>query len=157
MIIVMKHQAAPEELQEVINWIEGQGYRTHLSQGEERTIIGVIGDERPLDANQIERLSGVEKTVAILEPYKLASREMQEKGTLVPLNGLKVGGDQVAVIVTARLLAALYQGENQSSQQHRGIAKPAAILRKKPALLVSHGADRHRCQSGRNHSETPPC
>lgn len=98
MIIVMEREATQEQLKGVIGWVEGQGYRTHVSQGEERTIVGVIGNERPLDSDQVQRLEGVERTVSILAPYKLASLEMQTAPTLVPLNGLQVGSERIAVI-----------------------------------------------------------
>jgi 3-deoxy-7-phosphoheptulonate synthase len=98
MIIILSRDAGQKELEGVVNWVEGQGYRTHISQGEERTIVGVIGNERPLDADQVQRLDGVERAVAILAPYKLASLEMQSEPTLVPLNGLKVGTERIAII-----------------------------------------------------------
>jgi 3-deoxy-7-phosphoheptulonate synthase len=98
MIIILSRDAGQKELDGVVNWVEGQGYRTHISQGEERTIVGVIGNERPLDGDQVQRLDGVERAVAILAPYKLASLEMQATPTLVPLNGMKVGTDRIAII-----------------------------------------------------------
>ncbi len=98
MIIVMRSDATKEQLGSVIKWIEAQGMRAHLSEGEERTIVGVIGNDRPIDASQVERFDGVERAVPILAPYKLASLDMQPYPTLVPLNGLKVGGKQVALI-----------------------------------------------------------
>jgi 3-deoxy-7-phosphoheptulonate synthase len=98
MIIILSRDAGQKELEGVVNWVEGQGYRTHISQGEERTIVGVIGNERPLDGDQVQRLDGVERAVAILAPYKLASLEMQATPTLVPLNGMKVGTDRIAII-----------------------------------------------------------
>ena len=49
MIIVMSNQATIEQRQAVIEWVEGKGYQTHISAGEEKTIIGVIGNERPID------------------------------------------------------------------------------------------------------------
>jgi 3-deoxy-7-phosphoheptulonate synthase len=98
MIIILSRDAGQKELDGVVNWVEGQGYRTHISQGEERTIVGVIGNERPLDGDQVQRLDGVERAVAILAPYKLASLEMQATPTLVPLNGMKVGTEHIAII-----------------------------------------------------------
>lgn len=98
MIIVMKQNATPEQLKYIVGWVEDQGYGTHVSQGEERTIVGVIGDERPLDPTQVERLDGVERTVTILAPYKLASLDMQPEPTHVPLNGMSVGDNRVALI-----------------------------------------------------------
>jgi len=49
MIIIMKMGASPQEIDSLVQRVEGLGFQTHLSQGEERTIIGVIGDERPVD------------------------------------------------------------------------------------------------------------
>ena len=98
MIIVMKDHASAEQIAGVVSQVEAHGFKVHLSQGEERTIIGVIGDERPVDGRAFEALDGVERTVPILKPYKLASREMHPADTLVPLDGLKVGGPRLALI-----------------------------------------------------------
>ncbi|MCK4473070.1 MAG: 3-deoxy-7-phosphoheptulonate synthase [Anaerolineae bacterium] len=78
--------------------IEQLGCRTHLSEGEERTIIGVIGNGRPLDREQIERMAGVERTVPILRPFKLASRQFHPQDTVVTVNGVPIGGRQVVVM-----------------------------------------------------------
>ncbi len=98
MIIVMNKNATPANIEEIVGWVEAQGLKTHLSHGEERTIIGVIGNERPLDEGQVERMEGVERTLRVLEPYKLASLDMHPDPTFVPLNGLQVGGQQVVLI-----------------------------------------------------------
>jgi 3-deoxy-7-phosphoheptulonate synthase len=98
MIIVMKDHASAEQIAGVVAQVEAQGFKVHLSQGEERTIIGVIGDERPVDGRSFEALDGVERTVPILKPYKLTSREMHPADTLVPLDGIKVGGPRLALI-----------------------------------------------------------
>jgi 3-deoxy-7-phosphoheptulonate synthase len=98
MIIVMQPHASAEQIASVVHKVEKNGYRVHLSQGEERTIIGVIGDDRPVDRGQFEALDGVEKTVQVLKPFKLASREMHPADSLVPLDGIKVGGPRLAVI-----------------------------------------------------------
>ena len=98
MIIVMQARASAEQVAAVVARIEAQGYRAHLSKGEETTIIGVIGDDRPIDPAHFELLDGVEKTVPILRPFKLASRTMHPADTLVPLNGIQVGGPKLAII-----------------------------------------------------------
>jgi 3-deoxy-7-phosphoheptulonate synthase len=98
MIIVMKTRATTAQVSAVVTRVESMGYRVHLSQGEETTIIGVIGDDRPIDPTQFELLDGVEKTVPILKPFKLASRDLHPADTLIPLNRLQVGGPQVAII-----------------------------------------------------------
>ncbi|MEK7312391.1 MAG: 3-deoxy-7-phosphoheptulonate synthase [Chloroflexota bacterium] len=94
----MKTRATTAQVSAVVTRVESMGYRVHLSQGEETTIIGVIGDDRPIDRTQFELLDGVEKTVPILKPFKLASRDMHPADTLIPLNSLQVGGPQVAII-----------------------------------------------------------
>jgi 3-deoxy-7-phosphoheptulonate synthase len=98
MIVVMKREASAQEIAQVISRIEGKGLKTHLSQGEERTIIGVVGDERPLDPEQFEVMDGVERILPVLRPYKLASREMRPMDSVVALNGTKAGGPRIAVI-----------------------------------------------------------
>src|SRR5512143_2141277 len=98
MIIVMQSHASTKQVSAVVARVESLGYRVHLSQGDETTIIGVIGDDRPIDPTQFELLDGVEKTVPILKPFKLASRTMHPPDTLVPLNGMHVGGPKLAII-----------------------------------------------------------
>jgi 3-deoxy-7-phosphoheptulonate synthase len=98
VIIVMKHQANAKQVAAVVSRVENLGYRTHLSEGEERTIIGVIGDERPVDLNQLELMDGVEKVLQVLRPFKLPSREMHPQDTVVALNGVKIGGPEIVII-----------------------------------------------------------
>jgi 3-deoxy-7-phosphoheptulonate synthase len=98
MIIVMQHQASAAQIAAVVARVEAVGYRASLIKGEERTIIGVIGDDRPIDRAQFELLDGVDKTMPVLKPFKLASREMQPRDTHVPLNGMPVGAAKIAFI-----------------------------------------------------------
>ncbi|MCK4451625.1 MAG: 3-deoxy-7-phosphoheptulonate synthase, partial [Anaerolineae bacterium] len=98
MIIIMKQSATGAQIVNVTARIEQLGCRTHLSEGEERTIIGVIGNGRPLDREQIERMAGVERTVPILRPFKLASRQFHPQDTVVTVNGVPIGGRQVVVM-----------------------------------------------------------
>lgn len=98
MIIVMKQDASQSQITNVTARIEQWGCQAHISEGEERTIIGIIGNGRPLDRAPIERMSGVERTVPILRPFKLASRDFHPKDTVIKLNGVSIGGDQVVVM-----------------------------------------------------------
>jgi 3-deoxy-7-phosphoheptulonate synthase len=97
MIIVMKHNASPVDIRNVVTQVETFGYRVHLSQGTERTIIGVVGDDRPLENHNFELLSGVEKVVRILQPFKLASRDFHPENTQVHVRGVLIGGSQIVV------------------------------------------------------------
>jgi 3-deoxy-7-phosphoheptulonate synthase len=98
VVIVMKHSATTDEIAGVVENIESLGFKAHLSRGEERTIIGVIGDERPVDPEHFELLPGVERAVRILHPFKLAARDFHPEGSVVKINGVSVGGNQVILM-----------------------------------------------------------
>jgi 3-deoxy-7-phosphoheptulonate synthase len=98
MIVVMKQGASRAQIVNVTARIEQLGCQVQISEGEERIIIGVIGNGRPLDREKIERMDGVERTVPILRPFKLASRDFHPQDTLVPVNGATVGGRQLVVM-----------------------------------------------------------
>lgn len=98
MIIVMKQGATEREVTAVTARIEEWGCQAHVSEGEERIIIGVIGNGRPLDRESIERISGVDRTVPILRPFKLAGRDFHPKNTVIELNGVSIGGRHLTVM-----------------------------------------------------------
>ncbi len=99
MIVVMKVNASTKEISAVIAKIKEMGFQAHMSQGQERTIIGVIGDDRRVaEPDVFNLMSGVENVMRVTHPYKLASREFHPDDTLVPLNGDMVGGKKVVVI-----------------------------------------------------------
>ena len=92
MVIVMKKNATDAQIDHVIKWIESIGYQVHPSRGVEQTIIGVVGDDRGKEQlKSAEHLPGVEKTVTILKPYKLASRTFKEENTVIHIGDLKIG------------------------------------------------------------------
>ena len=98
MIVIMRRSASEAEINNVIARVEQRGCRVHLSEGEERVIIGVVGNGRPIDPVQFERMSGVERAVPVLRPFKLASREFHPQDTIVKINGVSVGGDELVVM-----------------------------------------------------------
>jgi 3-deoxy-7-phosphoheptulonate synthase len=98
MIVVMKRDAAEADVQRVVNRIVEWGLRAHLSQGEERTIVGIIGDERPVNWEMLARMDGVEKVLRVLPAYRLASRDFQAETTVVPINGERIGEQRIVVM-----------------------------------------------------------
>ncbi len=98
MIVIMKADASMSEKSAVIARAEDYGFKVHLSDGKERTIIGVIGDSATINREQIERMSGVERVVPILKPFKLASREFKPDDTTFSLNGHTIGGNEIIVM-----------------------------------------------------------
>lgn len=98
MIVVMRMGADAHEVGGVIQRIKELGFRPHVSSGSERVIVGIIGNDRPLDAENFISLAGVEKVVPILAPYKLASRDFKPTDTVIKVNDALIGGDNVTVI-----------------------------------------------------------
>jgi 3-deoxy-7-phosphoheptulonate synthase len=98
MIVIMKPDATRAQMANVVARIEQMGCGVDISEGKERTIIGIIGNGRSLDREQIERIDGVERTVPILRPFKLASRDFHPLDTVVKLNGVSIGDQQVIVM-----------------------------------------------------------
>ncbi len=99
MIIVMKSQATEKQIEDVISWIESVGYKAHPSSGVARTIIGAVGDNRDKAVlKYAESLPGVEKTMPILKPYKLASRESHEGDTVINVGSIAIGGPEFVVM-----------------------------------------------------------
>lgn len=99
MIVVMRMGATPEDIERVVARVEELGYRAHRSSGEERVVIGVIGDDRPIDRDAFRSLHGVEQIVPILAPYKLASRDFRQRDTIVEVfGGSSFGSDRIPVI-----------------------------------------------------------
>ena len=98
MIIVMRQGATSKEIGDVIKRVQDLDYQVHLSKGVERTIIGIIGDERPLTVQPLERFPGVEAVVPILKPFKLASRDFHPDGSVIAINGTQIGTQEVVVM-----------------------------------------------------------
>ena len=98
MIVIMKNGATQAQVVNVTARIEQSGCLAHISEGDERTIIGIIGNGRPLDAEAISRMDGVERAVPVLRPFKLTSRDFHPLDTVVPINGVSVGGKKVVVM-----------------------------------------------------------
>ncbi|HEY8762457.1 MAG TPA: 3-deoxy-7-phosphoheptulonate synthase [Candidatus Dormibacteraeota bacterium] len=98
MIIVMSHQALPAQVDAVVEKIGELGLTPELSKGEDRSIIGVIGGNAYAYREAFAHLPGIQEIVQITKPYKLASREWQPKNTVIDVGGVKIGGDEVAMM-----------------------------------------------------------
>ena len=98
MIIVMSPASSQENLAGVEEKIKANGLTFHLSKGEDRTIVGVIGDKKKIANLEMNMMPGVEKTVRITEKYKLVSREFHPTDTVVDVDGVKIGGEHLTVM-----------------------------------------------------------
>ena len=99
MIIVLRPGSTKEQVKHIVDKIEKMGLKPWVSEGEERTIIGVIGAEDALCMEPLEVFPGVEKVMPILKPYKLVSRDFQKNDSVIDLGGgVKIGGKELVVM-----------------------------------------------------------
>ncbi len=98
MIIVLKPEATESMIEHVMDRVRELGLTPHLSKGQERTIIGVIGDDRILANQPLRAIAGVEDVVTILAPWKLAGREFKKENTIIDVCGVKIGGKRLAIM-----------------------------------------------------------
>jgi 3-deoxy-7-phosphoheptulonate synthase len=98
MIIVMQRGASQQQIGSVIERLEQLGFRPHPIVGVAKTVIGAIGDRNQITMESLELLAGVERVVPIMQPYKLASRELVEGNTVVEVAGRKIGGKKLTII-----------------------------------------------------------
>jgi 3-deoxy-7-phosphoheptulonate synthase len=100
MLVVMKAQATPEEVQAVCDQISRLGFRAHPMPGATRTAVGITGNQGQVEAGSLEELSGVAEVIAVSKPYKLVSRDVKEEDTVITFPGTNatVGGRDLAVI-----------------------------------------------------------
>lgn len=97
MLIVMQPNAAEKDINNVIKFIENQGFTAHISHGDVQTVIGCVGG-KTFDKRNIELMSGVREVVRITEPYKLASRTFQQEDTIISVKNAKFGGKYVGIM-----------------------------------------------------------
>lgn len=99
MIIVLRPNATKADIDHVLERAEKLGLKPHISQGTERTIIGLIGPEDALRAIPLEAFHGVENVIPILAPYKLVSREFKKDNTIVSIGEhIKIGGKKLIIM-----------------------------------------------------------
>jgi 3-deoxy-7-phosphoheptulonate synthase len=98
MIIVFKKDAAKTDIEHVQKKLEEFGFKTSMSETQDRTILGAIGDERILREKPLFALPGVEKVVPISKPYKLVSSDFKKTETVIDIKGVKIGGGNVVVM-----------------------------------------------------------
>jgi 3-deoxy-7-phosphoheptulonate synthase len=98
MIVVMKKGSLESDIQGVLGRVDELGLAGHLIQGEERTVIGVVGQIYPELGPMLEILPGVDEIVLISKPYKLSGREMHPHDTIVDIGDLHIGDGHPVVM-----------------------------------------------------------
>jgi 3-deoxy-7-phosphoheptulonate synthase len=98
MVVVMQERATEDQIEKVVAHLVEIGMDVHRSTGVSRTVLGAVGDDRRLDPRLVEMLDGVSEVLRVTEPYKLASRAFRPEGTVVTMDDVRVGGDEVIVM-----------------------------------------------------------
>lgn len=124
MLVVMRDHASAGEVQHVVDLLVEAGAEAHLSQGEVKTIIGVIGDREVIYSLELEGLAGVEQVVRVLKPFKLVSRDFQPDDTVVHAGATAIGGGAFGVIAGPCSI----ESEEQMSATARAVKAAGATM-----------------------------
>lgn len=140
MIIVLKREATEEQIQHIVDSIREWGLTPNLSRGTERSIIGIIGDERTIRSKPLEVFPGVDSVLSVLKPYKLASKEFHADRTKITLPAVKagekpvvIGGPEVVVVAGPC-----------SVETREMLLEQAAFIKKAGAKILRAGAFKPR-------------
>ena len=133
MIIVMKPHASSDHIQEVKHFIENNGLTAHLSQGEEVTIIGVVGDKKKLTGKNLELLPDVDRIVPVTESYKLSNRKFHPEPSIVKVGNTEIGPNNLTIMAGPCAI--------ESEEQLMTIAR---AVRKSGATILRGGAYKPR-------------
>ena len=97
-MLIMNVDATPEQISRAVNLIESRGLKAHLSRGEERTVIGIVGITHEVLPEHFTQVPGVERVMRISRPYKIASREFIPADSSFALDGVRIGEQGIVVI-----------------------------------------------------------
>jgi len=129
----MQGSATPAEVEKVVERLEGMGFAVHRSTSANRTVLVVVGTDVHGDPQLVASYDGVQEIVKISEPYKLASRAFRPQGTVIKIDDLRIGGDEVIV------MAGPCAAENEQQ-----VHATAAAVKRAGAKVLRGGAFKPR-------------
>jgi 3-deoxy-7-phosphoheptulonate synthase len=125
MLIVMSHNATPENLESVVKTIEEMGYQARPMPGKHRTAVGLVGNDGKVDASRLSGLAGVLQVIHVTQPYKQVSREWKAENTVVRLpGGLTIGGDEICVMAGP----CSVESESQIIESAKAVRDAGAVI-----------------------------
>jgi 3-deoxy-7-phosphoheptulonate synthase len=134
MIVVLRADATQDQIDHIVERARELGLKSHISQGEERTIIGFIGPEDVIRTTPLDIFPGVETVMPVLAPYKLVSREFQHTASVVKVkDGVQFGGNRIMVMAGPC-----------SIESHEGLRSIAREIKKAGATVLRGGAFKPR-------------
>ena len=98
MIIVMSHGATEKQIENVIDKVHSYGLRTHPIFGVQKTVIGIVGDDKTIVVENMRGMPGIEQIIPILQPFKFAGREAHPDDTVIEIGGVRIGGERIVVM-----------------------------------------------------------
>jgi len=133
VVVVMEEGATPEQVDNVVAQLEQMGFAVHRSVGANRTVLGVVGESPRGDPQLVQMFDGVQEIIQISEPYKLASRAFRPQGTVIMLDDVRIGGDEVIVMAGPC-----------SAESEEQVHASAAAVRRAGAKVLRGGAFKPR-------------
>ena len=98
MIAILKHDTTPDQTQHLIDWLRRMNLDVHMSEGQEVTVLGLIGDTSRVDMELLSSLEMVESVKRVSEPFKQANRKFHPNDTIVQVGNVKIGGGNFAMM-----------------------------------------------------------
>jgi len=98
MIAVLKHGTTPDQVSHLVTWLKRMNLDVHVSEGQEITVLGLIGDTSRVDMDLLKSLEIVETVKRVSEPFKQANRKFHPKDTIVEIGNARIGGGYFAMI-----------------------------------------------------------
>ncbi len=98
MLIIMKPNSTPQQIEAVVNTVKAHGLTPHITHGIETTIIAAVGEFHAPSTDPFEVLDGVESVKRISQPFKLGSRQVRPENSVFPIDGFNVGGEDIVLI-----------------------------------------------------------
>lgn len=133
MVVVMEEGATSAQVERVVAHLEQMGFAVHRSLGAKRMVLGVVGECPRADPDIVQLFDGVQEVVQVSEPYKLASRAFRPQGTIVTLDDVRIGGDEVIVMAGPC-----------SAESEEQVHASAAAVRRAGAKVLRGGAFKPR-------------
>lgn len=98
MIAILKQGTTPDQTSHLVEWLKTMNLDVHISQGQEVTILGLIGDTSRVDMELLNSLEIVETVKRVSEPFKQANRKFHPKDSVIEAGGSKIGGGYFGLI-----------------------------------------------------------
>ncbi|PIN85503.1 MAG: 3-deoxy-7-phosphoheptulonate synthase [Candidatus Diapherotrites archaeon CG11_big_fil_rev_8_21_14_0_20_37_9] len=98
MLMILKMGVTQQQIDKLVDFIEKHKLKAHVSIGETKSIVGIIGDESKISKEHLESFDFVEKVMPVQKPYRRASREIHPENTVIDVKGVKIGGNEITMI-----------------------------------------------------------